>query len=110
MSGNGENGVQKFTNNGTFIRTWGANRLGDGQFINPSGIGIDSAGNVADFGENNNIQKFDSSGKFITKWGTPGSGDGQLGGPIDIALDSKGLVYVVDGPNHRIQVFGLSSP
>jgi len=59
--------------------------------------------------DNNRVQKFDSNGKFITKWGSPGTDDGQFGGPVDVALDSKGLVYVVDGPNHRIEVFGLPS-
>ena len=44
----------------------------------------------------------------LQKWRTPGHGDGQFGGTTDIALDSKELVYVVDGPNYRIEVFGLS--
>ena len=30
--------VQKFTNNGTFITSWGSQGFGDGQFINPIGI------------------------------------------------------------------------
>ena len=68
--GNAQNAIQKFTNNGTFITSWGSNGLGDGQFVNPGGIAVDSSGNVyvGDFGENNRIQKFDSNGNFITKW------------------------------------------
>ena len=38
--------VQKFTNNGTFITSWGSQGFGDGQFINPIGISIDSKDNV----------------------------------------------------------------
>ena len=53
--------------------------------------------------EENRVQKFDSNGKFITKWGIPST-------PLDVAVDSKGLVYVVDGPNHQIEVYGPSSP
>ncbi|MFL6472030.1 MAG: hypothetical protein ACJ71H_14390, partial [Nitrososphaeraceae archaeon] len=44
--GNAQNGIQKFTSNGTFITSWGSTGLGDGQFINPAGIAVDSAGNV----------------------------------------------------------------
>ncbi|WP_440950736.1 PKD domain-containing protein [Methanosphaerula subterraneus] len=57
------NRVQKFDASGTFITTWGndgsASRLGDGQFGNPQGVAVDSAGNVyvTDNG-NNRVQKF----------------------------------------------------
>ena len=99
--------VQVFTTNGTFIRSWGSDGLGDGQFINPAGIAVDSLGNVyvGDFGENNRIQKFDSNGNFITKWGSPGNKDGQFLGPSGLIVDPSGSVYVVDGGNSRIQVF-----
>ena len=81
----------------SFVRTWGSEGTGDGQFKYPEGIAIDSSGNVyvADNG-NNRIQKFDSNGKFITKWGSDGTGDGQFDVPDGIAIDSSGNVYVVD--------------
>ena len=75
-------------------------------FNQPSGIALDSSGNVyvADTW-NHRIQKFTSSGQFVTKWGSYGNGDGQFIGPFGIALDSSGNVYVADINNGRIQKF-----
>jgi tripartite motif-containing protein 71 len=72
--GSPDTAVQVFTNNGTFVTSWGSTGLGDGQFINPAGIEVDSLGNVFVAEEGNDrIQKFASDGVFITKWGSTGS-------------------------------------
>ena len=95
------NHIKKFTSDGKFITSWGSEGDGDGQFLRPEDVAIDSSsGNVfvADF-EGNNIQKFDSDGNFITKWGSEGDGDGQFWLPHDIAIDSSDNVYVVDSGN-----------
>ncbi len=85
---------------------WGSWGSGDGQFISPAGVAVDSSGNVyvADTG-NHRIQKFTSDGHFVTKCGVEGSGDGQFRNPADVAVDSSGNVYVADTGNHRIQKF-----
>ncbi len=89
-----------------YINKWGSQGSGDGQFVYPHGIAIDSSGNVyvADSG-NSRIQKFTSDGTFITKWGTEGLGDGQFYEPTAVAVDSSGNVYVTDVSLHRIQKF-----
>jgi hypothetical protein len=54
--------IQKFSNNGDFIRKWGS--IGSAE-----GIGVDKSGNV--FVANthgHNILKFSNTGKFITSW------------------------------------------
>jgi DNA-binding beta-propeller fold protein YncE len=43
---------------------------------------------------------------YITQWGTFGTGNGQFYFPTGVALDASANVYVTDGNNHRIQVFG----
>ena len=89
--------VQEFNTNGKFITRWGSYGEGDGQFIGPFGIAVDSSGNVYVVdSENARIQKFDSNGKFITKWGSFGPGDTQFQQPRDVAVDSSDNVYVVD--------------
>ena len=93
-----------------FLFEWGQAGAGDGQFNEPSGIAIDSAGNVyvADTA-NHRIQKFDDQGNFLLKWGSSGSGAGQFDAPKGVAVDSADNVYVVDSGNHRIQKFGASA-
>jgi DNA-binding beta-propeller fold protein YncE len=58
--------IQKFTNEGAFIQTWGDEGSGDGQFAAPHSIDVDSNGKVfvADT-FNHRIQKFENDGTFI---------------------------------------------
>jgi len=85
---------------------FGSSGTADGQFQKPSGIAIDSSGNIyiAD-NWNHRIQKLDANGKIITAWGSEGTGNGQFRYPRSMAIDSSGNVFVTDTANHRIQKF-----
>jgi tripartite motif-containing protein 71 len=100
------NNIQKFTNNGKFIREWGTEGSGNGQFDNPYGIAIDPNGYVfVTDNVNDRIQKFSNTGKYIRQWGSVGPGKGLYDHPSGIALDSKGFVFVVDNINDTIRRF-----
>jgi DNA-binding beta-propeller fold protein YncE len=90
------------------VGKWGSKGTGNGQFIHPHAIDVDSKGNVY-VGQLNEpgVQVFDSNGKFLKRWGTMGTGDGQSSIPQEhIAIDSKDRVYIVDGAsNPRVQIF-----
>ena len=73
---------------------------GKGQFDNPHGIAVDSAGNifVADTG-NGRIQKFSPNGTFVTSIATTD--------PHGIAIDRAGNIYVAEiGSKHHVQKLG----
>ena len=93
----------------SFDFQWGSTGNGDGQFDEPRGVAIDSAGNVyVSDHKNNRIQKFDSSGNYLTQWGAFGTGDGQFNSPRGIAIDAADNIYVADVYNSRIQKFDSS--
>ena len=46
VADSGNNRVQKFDSNGNFISKFGTYGTGDGQFINPVDIAVDSSDNV----------------------------------------------------------------
>jgi sugar lactone lactonase YvrE len=98
--------IQKFTNQGVWLATWGTLGSGDGQFDSAQGVAVDAAGNVyvADFG-NYRIQKFTSDGTFLTKWGSYGTGDGQFSSLYQVSVDGSGNVYATDINLDRIQKF-----
>jgi serine/threonine protein kinase, bacterial len=89
------------------VNQWGSSGSEVGQFLNPSGVVVDGAGNVyvADTG-NDRVQELAASTDPVGSWGTPGSEIGQFNLPSGIALDPSGHIYVADTGNNRIQKFG----
>ena len=85
---------------------FGSHGEGDGQFVWPTCVALDSQDNVcvSDYWLNR-ISTFNQEGKFLRKWGTPGSQGGQLNHPLGLAFDGDDNLYVVDGDNHRVQLF-----
>ena len=90
-----------------YISEFGTYGEGDGEWIWPSAIAIDSEENLYIADEwLNRITKFDKDGEFLGKWGAAGSGDGELDRPAGIAI-SGDVMYVTDSRNHRVQKFTL---
>ncbi len=89
-----------------FLTQFGGFGAGDGQFIWPASVDLDSDGNVYVADENlHQITVYDSAGQFLSKWGQAGSGPGQLSGPSGIAFDGEDNLYVVESNNNRVQKF-----
>ncbi len=94
-----------------YLAEWGTRGSGNGQFINPQGIAVNSAGTtlyVVDEG-NGRVEVLNGSGAYLTQWGGYGSGPGNFSGCNGfqcIALNSSGTtVYVADNGNYRVEAF-----
>jgi tripartite motif-containing protein 71 len=84
----GNNRIQKFTNDGTFIAKWGDFPSSmDGFFSSPNRIAFDDSGQlyVLDVG-NNRIQKFTGAFTFLTKW--------NVVNPKAIGVSTESHIYV----------------
>ncbi len=96
---------------GELVDTLGGPGAGPGEFNNPGGIAVGPEGHlfIADFA-NHRVQELNRDGGFIRQWGTTGEKGYIHGGdfnyPIDVAVDAGGTLFVADGFNDRIQVFG----
>ena len=89
------------------LRASGSYGAAPGQFVYPTGVGTDAAGNVymCEYGGRDRVQKLDRSGNFLLQWGGRGDGPGQFQRPMNLDIDAQGHVYIADSCNHRIQVF-----
>ncbi len=89
-----------------FFGTFGSYGEGDGQFISPTALAVDSLGRVYLSDEyTHRISVFDSQGAFLARWGAHGDSPGELDSPSGIALDGDDNLYITDHRNHRIQKF-----
>lgn len=95
--------VKVYNADGEFLFKFGSHGEGNGQFNAPTGVAVDTNGNiiVADWG-NSRIQVFDSTGSFLSYINT--SAD-PLYGPQGLALTSDGHVAVADSGNHCFKVY-----
>jgi tripartite motif-containing protein 71 len=80
---------------------WGSEGSGDGQFILPLGIDLDSSNNVyiVDQGASA-LKKFSNDGSYISSMVASG-------GPIleDIELDKSNNIYLTDRGQHEIRKY-----
>ena len=86
--------IVKFSPDGKFIKTWGKEGTGPGEFNNPHSLAMDSKGRlfVADRG-NSRIQIFDQDGKFLAEWR-------QFGRPSGVFIDKHDILYVADSESN----------
>jgi DNA-binding beta-propeller fold protein YncE len=86
-----------------FEKSWGILGKSNLEFDNPSGVAVDSKGNlyIADTG-NNRIKKIQPDGN-VTVIGNEGSELGEFLHPKGVAVDNKDNLYVADTENNRIQ-------
>jgi sugar lactone lactonase YvrE len=95
--------VQEFSPVGEFLREWGSSGSGNGQFLDPNGIAVDSSGNVWVVDTfNYRVEEFSESGAFLSQFGSKGTGNGQFGWASGVAF-SGGNLYVADGA--RVEEF-----
>ena len=102
--------VVVYDRDGNYLRVIG----GKSYFTRPSGLTVDSSGNrlyVVDTGgvtaKVHQVQVFNAkTGEFIKSIAKRGSADGELNLPRDAVITADGDLYVVDGGNFRIQIFG----
>jgi len=82
--------IVKFSADGKFVKAWGKEGKGPGEFDVPHGLAFDSAGRlfVADRA-NSRLQIFDQDGKFVAEWK-------QFGRPSGISIDKNDTIYVAD--------------
>jgi hypothetical protein len=74
---------------------WGTEGTGNGEFANPMGITVDTAGFVYVVDviaeRNARVQKFTATGRFVGSFSSP-----EFIVPVDVAVSRAGMVYVTD--------------
>ena len=99
----GNNRIQEFGPDLSFVRQWGMRGELPSQFKEPCGVAVGPTGDifVADTW-NHRVQEFAPDAKFVREWGAG------FYGPRGIAVDPKGSVFVTDTGNNRIVRFSAS--
>ena len=83
----------------------GGRGRGKGEFTNPQGVAVTSAGEILVCDSNSQcVQVFSSSGEFLSRWGVRGRSPGQLQRPTGVAVLRDGRVAVSDYDNKWISI------
>ena len=102
----GNDRIQVFTAEGTFVRMFGRCCQGREELDEPCGVAVDTSGMVYVSEEGNSrVSVFTSDGQFVTSFGRRGKGVGEFIFPSGLAVDDSGIVIVCDANNNKIQIF-----
>ena len=106
VTDNGNNRVQLFNSDGTYLRSFGRKGDKNGEFNFPCGIGFDKSDNimVADC-NNSRVQCFSEQGEHLNTFSSYGNLDHELKTPHGLSIDSDGNVIVADRFYKLIKIF-----
>ena len=95
----GNDRIQKFGPDRTFLTSWGSDGAGDDQFTCPAVIVVDRQGRVyVSDREADKVVVFDGEGNWLDTWPTPP-------GPSGLAVDGDGNIWVVGYENESVSKF-----
>ena len=78
---------------------------GNNKLVTPDGVAVtDNVIAVVDWGSDQ-VKKYSLQGELLSVIGCHGNKNGQFNGPRGLAFNNNKWLYVVDGDNHRVQVF-----
>ena len=86
----------------TFVKAWGQEGSGNGEFEFPIGIAIHEQTIFVTDHYNHRVQIFNKQGNFLAKFGVQ---PGKFSAPHTLAFNSRGDLFIVDSFNQRIQTF-----
>ena len=106
VTDSGNNRVQIFSSDGTYLRSFGSGGGQEEEFNEPTGIAYLNNGNivVADFG-NHRLQIFTGQGEYLTQIGGKGNLDHEFNYPWGLSVDRDGNIIVADSNNKLIKIF-----
>ena len=99
----------EFNSKHEYLRQFGSEGTGEGQFKGIGGIATDASGDVyvTDYG-NNRVEEFSPTGTYLRQFGSAGLGAGQFSAPTGIAVDSSGNVWVLNTHGVLVQKFSAT--
>ena len=102
-------GVQVFSSDGTYLRSYGGEGDKQGEFNFPIGIAFNknSRSLVVD-SINNRVQLFNDQGEYLSQFGGEGNLDHQLKSPSGLSVDRNENIIVADKGNKVIKTFSPS--
>ena len=105
----GNNRVQVFSSDGTYLRSFGREGDKQGEFNFPTGIAFNknSRSLVVD-SNNNRVQLFNEQGEYLSQFGGEGNLDHKLRNPFGLSVDRNENIIVADKGNKVIKTFSPS--
>ena len=104
----GNQRIQKFGPDRSFILAWGGEGAGPGTFEWPSDVAVDADGLVyVTDDKRSTVQVFTADGEYVRSIGEFGFGDGQFmfSSGSSIHVDATGTIWVSEMTNRRVQAF-----
>ena len=78
----------------------------DGQIVRPSGVALNSDGEMAVVdAKNGRVLVYSEEGEFLREFGHQGSCNGELNKPCGATFTADGELVIADQFNHRVQLF-----
>ena len=105
LTDRGNNRVQVFSCDGTFLRSFGTKGDKKRQFNQPTGIAFHNDRIIVVDRNNHRVQVLNAHDEFLSQFGEEGSLDHQLNLPLGVSVGSDGNIIVADPRNNLIKIF-----
>ena len=97
--------VAVFSNDGTFLHSFGCDGNGKGVLKEPFGICVSGHYVYVTDVFSYSVSVFSTDGAYVTSFGKSGADKGNFNHPLNVCVDRDSFVLITDYYNNRVQIF-----